>query len=198
MKKGFNSKPHLICCTDNIRTHMNHIWFNNGYLHATDGHAAIKQHLSLHEFSEDEIKMMQDKWMHRSIFPDIYKAEYLKVHEKGIVGVSKTGHETLFTWANVSDRFPDLDYILTQEMEETPLPSWAINPTLLKRVYDAMVMNFDSGVKLTFTGARRKIIVEPVDYSELQIAIIMPVEVNDNWITKRGISHPMLQKLQKA
>lgn len=200
MKKGFNSKPHLICSTDQLRIAMNHIYFKDGFLMATDGFAAIKQHLSLHDFDDDEIALMNDKFLHRSIFPDLYKAEILRVRDSlGIYAIAKSGTETFHKWSWVNDRFPDLESILTSDAEETALATWAIDPVRLNNLYSAMPAVFKSGVKVTFTGARKKIIVEPNDYSSNQIAIIMPVQLNDEWFDiKRGINHPLIKTNQSC
>lgn len=193
MKKGFQSDLHAICSTDALRPAMNHVYMKDGYVYATNGTVAIKQHLSLHDFTPDEIAMMHNKFIYRDRFKAMLKGEFMYTKEDGINVIDKNGSSTFFPW-NYTDPYPNVDSVINNwsQYDSQNIDHIALSPSQLLLLYKAMPMDFDGGIRLGFCGLTKAIIVEPVGLSSKQIALIMPVQMN-TWTESRGLQHPMLK-----
>lgn len=62
------SKLNLITSSDDFRPALQYVVINNGYFVATNAHLLVKQHLSLHGFTDEEIGYLNGKAIHKELF----------------------------------------------------------------------------------------------------------------------------------
>ena len=79
VKENFKSKLNLACSNDDLRPVMQYIIFRNGYVVCTNAYILVKQHLSLHGFTDEEISQMNGKAVHKDTFKEILRYDQVKV-----------------------------------------------------------------------------------------------------------------------
>ncbi len=197
MTKGFNSDLHKACSTDALRDAMNHVFIKDGFALATDGTIAVKQHLSLHDFDEKEIQIMEGKFIHREIIKNIRSTgDFVLATEEGLRVTPKKSPPVVYPWSIADGKFPDIDFVLNRldELSGNCTDHLGIDPKYLLMVYDAMPLDFRVGVRLHFAKPNKVILVEPIGFDRKQIAVIMPVAINDYSTQGRGFDHPLLKR----
>ena len=83
--KNFETKLHEACLNDNLRPNLQYIIFEKGYAVCTNTHIFVKQHLSIHGFTEDEIKQLEGKAIHKDVFKEIYRYDWVTVEDNYFV-----------------------------------------------------------------------------------------------------------------
>ena len=175
----FKSRIDYVCGNDFLRPVMQYIKFEDGFLYATEGHVIIRHHLSLHEFNDKEISIMNGKFIHKNVFVELYRYKELKVIEDGIVGI-KNDVEALFEWKDCEGKYPDTDRILKEALDEnnnTELDLISFNVKIFELLKKALVLdNVSNAVSFKFKGINKGILVTVAGTSiNEQLAILMPV-----------------------
>lgn len=181
--KNFITPLHLICGNDYLRPAMEHVYFENGFAYATNAYGIIKSSLKLHYFGDDEISFMNGKFVHRSVFAEIFKYHIVSATESGF-SCLKGGVKCDFYYSDFDGKFPNAEFIIksTIEDEDEQIDSIGINSNLLLDLQKVFVEeDFQRAVKLIFKGKNKGILVLPngEDLEDhKQIGVLMPVKLN--------------------
>lgn len=171
---GFKSKIWNACGTDSLRPAMQCAYIKGGYIYATDAHIAIKQCLeNVHGIEVEQIKCLEGKLIHSKTLKLLAKCEIVTFKEDYIDvildGIIMKINYTEKDWA-----FPDVDAIISK-FESGEVPAIWFAPRLLNLLTSAMI-GCDYGIKLSFQGSNKMMVVTTKDFSENdQKGIIMPV-----------------------
>lgn len=174
MKDNFKSKLHLICSKDE-KSRYNCVWFKNGYAYATDGHIAIRQALKLHDFTEEGIKNLEGKAIHRRLFEELLRYDLI-VPEKDHIRAIKKGCFAKFEYSICDYEFPDIEKMI-KEISSEKVNEIKIDFNLIEKLNKALINGIESSrYKLKFSGEGKGIIIS--DYlsnnESEQMAILMP------------------------
>lgn len=81
---------HELASKDKHRENMQHIIIDKGNFVVTDAQALLTQSLRLHDFTDDEISMLEGFCIHKDVFKELVKFDRLEVVDFGtIVGFRK-------------------------------------------------------------------------------------------------------------
>lgn len=186
--KNFQSRVDYACGNDDLRPVMSNIYFENGFLYATDAHIAIKQSLRLHQFEDSEIEILNGKMIHRKQFMEIYKHDLIRVEEDGILCRSN-GIKVKYLWSDSDNKFPSVEKVLQDSMESTeivPTNSIFASVSLIAKFKDIFVFdNYGHGCELHFKKDKKAILLTPCYYDNRkadQIGLLMPVDAKSKFM----------------
>lgn len=178
-----NSNIHNCCDTDDLRPNMHHVYFKDGFAYATNAHVLMKESLSVvHGFDEDQIKLLDDKYIHRNSFKYLKGGLVYIITEKGIDAIYKNGSELTIKFNEIENfKYPNCSAVLDRAIKSTQEDDkqdfdLKINPKLLK-TFISCLNTVDEAVFLRKPSRKNEAIV--VGFSgyklEERSALIMPV-----------------------
>lgn len=175
--KNFRTKLSLVCSSDDLRPVLQNIYFNDGYAVATDCHVIVKQSLKEHAFTEDEIKIMNGKFIHKQVFNEIFRFDVVKVTEDGFNCIKKQV-KVLISFSEVDGKYPISDKIFDNLKESLDVDEIGMNGNLIKTINDVS-LSYMKTYKFKFFGKDKgiKVIANDLIDSAEQI-ILMPVKLN--------------------
>ncbi len=173
----FKSKVHLACGSDQLRPTMNNVYFSDGYLYATDAHIVIKQSLKLHDFEEEEIKAVDGKYIHVNVMKELVKYDYLSFKEDHIFVIGGNV-KAKFDYNNDEEgKYPNIAAVIPNPKDAAAIDGIVVSSKLLNILGNCMIKDITNGLKLTFYGEHRGIVVATPNIPiEDQLGIIMPVQ----------------------
>lgn len=182
-----NSNIHNCCGSDDLRPNMQHVYFKDGYAYATNAHILIKESLAtVHGFDEEQIKLMNDKYIHKNSFKYLKGAVVYTITENGIDAVYKNGVALTIKFNNLDGfKYPDCSKVLDDAIKSTQDKKkeefdLKLNPKMLK-LFISCLNGLEDAVFLR--KPRRKndaVVVEFMEYKlEDRAALIMPVSQMD-------------------
>lgn len=83
MKKNFKRKLSLVCSKEKNQETLHYLYFRNGFVYCTNAHVLVRHSLKSHDFTEEEIALLDDVCMHREVFDVIYGYESVSVVKEG-------------------------------------------------------------------------------------------------------------------
>jgi hypothetical protein len=188
--RGFSLPLHLATGSDHLRPAMTNVYFEGDYMFATDAHIAVRAKIKTFtnfDFDDDEIKMLDGKFIHRTKFKTIYNATMVKVERDGILSI---GDDILYKFTKQDGKYPNLDKLLNERLQKESCAHSLIglNPKFLDTLHKAMTPYGEVrfGLHLHFAKTKEAalerdrvpapIIVKHPDYdfSDL-VGLIMPV-----------------------
>lgn len=177
--KNFRKKISIACGTDELRPSMMHIYFNNGYAYATDAHILLKQKLKAHAFTDEEIEILNGKFLHAAAFNEVYRYDHVTVSEKGFI-CRKGPVKTIVEFTDFDGNFPNIEAVIpTGELK--PIDSIGVNMAIIKKV-EQLTLSYVKNVKMSFRAKNRAIIFTPLDAKDLEpdaeLILIMPVRID--------------------
>lgn len=184
-EKNFRSRIYLACQDDFLRPAFNNVYFKDGFAYATNSHIIIKQHLSIHDFTEEEIKMMDGKMMNKKLMMEIYKWNYISVEKDCIY--CKTNHLVARYYFVAGDpfSFPNTDAIFKQlkpEAECEPITKIGVNLALANLFSRVFIHDRDKQIGMYFNSEKRGIKVVSVNISEdKQVGVLMPLLLDNEY-----------------
>lgn len=172
-----NFKINSVCGKDDLRPIMQMVYFNAGYMYATDGHVAVKAKVAeFADFDENEVELLNEKFLHKDIFKKVLSCKMVKVREDGIVDMI---HGTVYPWAKEDGKYPNIEAVIPKEFVETP--EIGLNPDVAKRIFDVLKTGIFYGVKLKFSGSNKPITMHGTGIDESALtASIMPIMISHN------------------
>lgn len=168
----FELKLETIASRDELRPALNCVYIKDGYVYVTDAHVAVKQSLKeIHGFSEDVIKALDGKLIHKDAIKLMRGNKAYEVTEDGVTAIAG-GRKT--TYHFVDERYPDVDAVFPSEKDRDEKPDVKITQSLLEKLSKVLAGN-DDGVILEFYTGYKPIVVYTQMFSKNnQIALIMP------------------------
>lgn len=176
-RRNFKSKLNLFCGSDPLRPALNHIEFVNGFAYASDAHVIIKQHLSLNDFSEEEIGFLNDNYIHKDTFAEIYKYDIVNVTPKGFI--CRKGNVTAkYDFKQFDFKMPNFEAVIidSKEINQNTISKIGMNLKHLEKFKMGFIFNADKNIEMNFNASNRGILITAlgIDESE-QLGILMPV-----------------------
>jgi len=173
----FKKDISIICSHDEMRDNLQYVLFKDGYLWATNAHVMIKQHLSLHDFTEEEIKIMDGKCIHGSAFKLMKKFDIIEATEKGLL--CKGDYKVLFEYGSEDIVFPvGFQKVMDFSESKIQIDEIGVNYDYINRI-KKVSMSETKQFKMEFFGKNKNIKVTPNEINEgLEVFLIMPCLIN--------------------
>lgn len=182
MRRGkfLQTDIHLAISKDELRPAMQHVFFKDGFLYATDAHVLIKQYMKLHDFTDEEIKILNLKMIHRESLIQIKKYDLFEVQEEGILCVGNYNQRALFQYADNESvgQYPDCDAVIKDEHGQ--VSEVGIKPEFLTKISKCMFGYKIDGVILNFGKKNTDAIfitTSAID-RDRQLGLLSPVMIN--------------------
>ena len=171
---------HIVCGDEDLRPVMQHVFIDNGWAVATDGHVLCAINLKTHTILDrSEIEAMNGKLIHKDMWKLLCeKSVIVHPNENEIEVVFQNGVESVFEYAKNQDDFPNWKAVLTDDK----LYSKAINKIgLISSVYAKASLFFkktfgSNKLDLHFTDESNHILISNGE-SDVHF-LIMPLLVN--------------------
>lgn len=180
--KKFRKPIHKLASNNGLQPNLNYIFFKDGILYVSDVHVLLAQSLELHDFTEEEIALLNGYCIHRKAFEMLTKFDILKVESAGQIIAKKDEVETIFNLKKWSDgsgevKMPNFEGVINQSYDNLnnidPIDMIGINPKLLALLSSCIFTNH--AVRLRVAGTNKAIIVESTSSEDInQKAVIMP------------------------
>lgn len=171
-KRNFRLKMHAACGTDELRPIMQHVYFDNGFMIATDAHVLIKAAIQrFSDFDKSEVDMLNGKLLHKSTFKKILSCEQVVVTENGIQDLAT---KDVYAFAQMDMKFPNYNAVIPGE--RGPVNRVGINPKVASKLLTVLNTPEFINIELNFTQENRAIVIKPIgEENESLTAILMPV-----------------------
>lgn len=178
MRKNFKRKLHLACGKDDLRPVFNHLYFEDGNIICTDAHILICQSLKKNGFTDNEIKIMNGKFLHSDAFKIIYKQKNVYVTEEGFKCVNKN---FLFTipFSPPPGVFPKWREVIPDLNDSEPINRIGLNLKLIQLVRK-ITLSKSLGSKLEFSARNKGVVIYPNDSDftdKDELILIMPITI---------------------
>lgn len=167
-----NIKLHTVCGIDELRPSMNYIYFDNGYAVASNGHILIKA--CLHEistFDDNEIEMLNGKFIHHNAFALLIKYGFCTVEEDGFL-VSSSDYDLKIKFYDGEElRYPRYQHLF-DEHQTTLTDKIRLDSDLLNKLGSSVG---SKDVRLGFGKYNHAIMISFVEEDLINtIGLIMP------------------------
>ena len=139
--KQFQNEFWKACATDNLTLALNCVYFKDGYLYASNAQVLIKQPLSQHHAFKGAHEILDDKYIHRSIFPYLKKADLITFTEAGIRAKLLDKYAITFEYEMGVVYRSNYEYVVNNAMQNikqaSPIKKIAFNQLQLQVLVDA-------------------------------------------------------------
>ena len=169
-KKNFQRDLTAVMPKDDVREKMSYLIFEEGCVLCTNANILLKQSLEQHRFTPDEIKQLNGKKIHRDVFKEIYRYDYVHVVDGKLEckkGMAKATFELQETgdWFNWKVIFP--------QGRSVAIDHIGVGIDLMTLVGKVTLAD-QKTVRLEFYGQNRGILVRGSGYSTEESIILMP------------------------
>lgn len=157
-KRNFKLKTHLACGNDDLRPIMSHVYFDNGFMYATDGYVVVKaavQHFS--DFDKSEVDILNGKFLHGSTFRKVFSCDQVIITETGIQDLAT---KDVYAFAVPDVKFPNIEAVIPKETMK--IDEIGIQPSVAIKLLKILNTNDLRTVKFEFTGVNRGIKISGV------------------------------------
>lgn len=176
--KNFRKKLSIACGNDDLRSALQYISFNDGYAICTDAHILVKQSLKEHSFTEDEIKIMNGKFLHKNAFNEVFRFDYVTVSEDGFT-CRKSNVKSVIGFSDLDERLPNYMNVLNELKKPVELSEIGFSSSLLKKISDVS-LSYIKSHRLKFYGKNKGVLFSPTDVDENdETILIMPIQLNN-------------------
>lgn len=144
-----------VCSNDDLRPAMQCVYFKDGFVYATNAYIAIKQHLSLHNFGEEESRLLDGKLLHKDHLKLMKKCDHFEITSDGIKstkGMLQMVHQFF------DGQFPDLEKVIP-EITDFALTKFSINSENLNILQKIMLHESEPFVRIHFSSQNKPFLV---------------------------------------
>lgn len=175
--KNFRKKISIACGSDDLRPVMSHLFFDNGYVIATDAHLLLKQSLKEHAFTEEEISIMNGKLLHRAAFDEIFRYDHVTVSEAGFT-CRKGPVKCIIEFSECENKFPDYEAVIPKTKLQ-PIDEIGLNMKIIHKI-SQLTLSYNKNVKFSFRAKNKAVIITPLDGDVepgADLLLVMPVMI---------------------
>lgn len=174
MKKNFKTKLHLACGTDDLCPVIQFVIFEDGNAVCTDAHMLVKQSLTLHDFTPEEVAIMNGKALHMDKFKEVLRYQFVEAKEEGLQ-CEKGAVNVLIKWSDLDGIYPRYKEVIPKEGQGCAVQRIGMSLKLLAKLKD-IAINENIGAELYFHGDSRAVIVTTVTggFTD-ELIMVMPV-----------------------
>lgn len=191
MTKAFKSQLNLACSKDKLINQYSYIYFKDGFLYVSNGRVHIKQHLSLHGFSEPVQKILDGNCIHKDLFKMINSREDIAlVKNHGLPGVADiifniAGSQVISTMKLHSEVQGEGNFVgymnsIYEKFQLNETKSIALDPETIALVRKVFVTK-STGLTFRFNKGNGGILVTPNQNNYMEHAIITPLQLQGNY-----------------
>jgi len=175
-KRNFSLKMNLACGSDDLRPIMQHIYFDNGFMIATDAYIIIKAAVGkFSQFDQSEINILNGKFIHRNTFKKIMSCRSVSITEAGIVDLAT---KDLYCFADPEVKFPNYEPIIPTT--NAPIKRIGLTPKIAAKIFTILSNTDADSVKLEFTSEVSGIkIIGCGEYEGSLTCVLMPSKLHD-------------------
>lgn len=171
--KNFKRKLNLACSTNDLRYIIQHIYFDEGYAVATDAHVLVKQSLREHNFTKEEIEIMNGKFIHKDAFIEILRYDFVMVTEEGFSCVCKKNIvKTLISFSDVEGKYPNYKDLFDNLKKLEDVDFIGMNGNLIKKINEISLSTMKT-YKFSFFGKNKSIKINATDLAEADESILL-------------------------
>lgn len=175
-KRNFKLKMHYGCGADELRPIMSHVYFENGYMVATDAHILVKaaiQHFS--DFDKSEVDILNGKFLHKDTFKKILSINMVNVTEDGVVDMAT---KDLYKFADPGKKYPNYEVVMPKNF--APVKAIGINPKIATKLFKVLDVEDIYSLELNFVSENRGIFLKGLGEHEGALeCVLMPVLLNN-------------------
>ena len=163
-----------LCCKDDLRQKLMGVFFDKGFMVATDAHGLLKVPAKVYGFLEEELELLEGKIIPSSVIKELSDMQSFGVEEGVFKCYTKKGARIDIPFNEIQEKFVDYESVIQGSHRECEVADIGLNADVLKRVQDAMP--YTMTMKLTFNGHNKAILVESndTDLIEGMIGVVMP------------------------
>lgn len=175
-KRNFRLKMHLACGTDDLRPILSHIYFENGFMIATDAHILVKAAIqNFSDLDRSEVDLLNGKFLHRNTFKKLLSCSQVAVTEEGIQDLAT---KDIYRFADPGGKYPNYEAVIPTEA--SPISEIGINPKTANKLLQVLSCDDVLSIKLNFTAANRAIKINGIGDNEGALTcVLMPVMLHD-------------------
>jgi len=168
-KHNFTSPLHLACADDTLRANMCCVCFENGWAYASNGHILVKQNLDLHSIINPE--KLDGKAIHKDSFKQILQFHTVVVNDDSVLCLAE-GRKAEFKFSDIT-KFPDYNAVIptNHPYEITCIGVKAKYISIAEKILHGSKY----GIRMTFRGIDKAIILTTEEYRDEQLILIMPI-----------------------
>jgi hypothetical protein len=174
-----NVKMHIVAKNSgSMRSVLEYIYFNNGFMYATNSHVLVKNKISeCSDFSEEQIAILNDKYIHKDDYKKLLNEDIIIIEQDGFLVRCAGGRKTKYYFSTDCGKFPNANVLFTKKIGE-PVVKIGINPTLLLKLSQAL--HYENKLALFFNTENHGIIVRDIELSNESVGLIMPVLITND------------------
>lgn len=180
----FKSPLHYACSNDDLRPAMCCVYFTKGYAYATNAHVVVRQSLKWMDFSDEQIKTLEGKFLTANAFAEVYKAKWIfEITGQGIECISKKGVRYIIKFDDPGAKYPDVEEVLSQQLgkEMTGAAKFGFSKSVLNTIFKAAYFDSTGNAYWRLNNANSAAILRAQDTTlDEQLIMVMPILVNEN------------------
>lgn len=159
-----------------IRPIFQYVYFENGYMYATDANVGIRAKIAPFFDGDGDLKFLEKKGISNVKFALIYKQKRITITEQGF----ETADGILYKFDNI-DKYPNLNKLIDESVsaKKGPVEKIGIDLSLANKLSKAMTQ-FKEGIKqfkLEFISPSKAILVTKIGQDDC-VGIVMPVMID--------------------
>lgn len=184
MKNKMKTLPKIhVACSDYYTIPvMCHVLITKEHIVASDYNILVV-HKTENIFDNEFIKNMPDRFLiNRKHWAEMCKKHFAIKYENNLINVIRDNYTDIYPifLESIIGDYPDYKKVIPQKKDLKKIKTIAINPMLLKRLYDSMAYRGDyPAFILKFQDECHSILVKMNNDDLGQIGIIMPVMINE-------------------
>lgn len=163
---------------DVLRPEFNFVFFENGYVYATDAHMLVRAKIAdISGFPEDQIALLDGKAIHAKALKKLYAHKHVEIREDGFHAIEEGGMiEIVYKFAPDGLKRINFEAVLSKQ-ERADVGKIGMKAELLHKLTSAM--DCTDRTRLDFAGEGGAIYVEPVDKDIDIKGLVMPILIDN-------------------
>lgn len=162
--------------SDDLRPVMSHVYFDKGYMIATDAHILIKAAvLHYSDFDQSEVEILNAKMIHKNTFKKLLSLKMVQITEEGIVDLAT---KDVYKFADTTDKYPNYEAVIPSGTG--PVSEIGINPKLAEKLMKTLSKIGSYSLRMCLRAPNEAIVFKGTgEDSGALTAMIMPVMLMD-------------------
>lgn len=175
-KRNFRIKMNMVCGNDDLRPIMQHVYFENGFMVATDARVLIKaavMHFS--DFDQSEVEILNGKLIHKNTFKKILSIPMIAITEEGIVDMATND---VYKFSMCNGKYPNFEAVIPKVVGE--ISEIGITPAVASKLFKVLSTQDIYSLKMSFEAANRGITLKSTGEIEGALtAVLMPAMIHE-------------------
>jgi hypothetical protein len=175
-KRNFRLKMNMATGSDDLRPVMQHVYFENGFMVATDAHILIKaavHHFS--DFDQSEVDILNGKFIHKNTFKKILSAPMVQITEEGVVDLAT---KDVYKFAEECGKYPNFEAVIPKSTGA--IEQIGVTPAVVQKLFKILASANIHTASMNFEAANRGVVIKGRHEHEGALtALFMPAALID-------------------